>query len=658
MGIGTSSPGATLHVSGGAIRIDDSQQLQFGNGNVRINNDASGRMYLRAPLAYYFEGNGGYKMVLDGNSGNLGIGTTSPAQKLDVVGSAQITNDIYLGRYIFHDDDTNTWLGFPLADTISFRTNGSDRMYINSSGNVGIGTTNPSYKLDIAGDLRVDNGDLGGTSGDEVTHAKIQGKRHFIDFKEVRTANDTDWRNTTFKIQTGVDSTNHQSIDFVSDGSYQEHIDIRTGNQLFNTRFTYDGKVGIGTTNPAKKLTIGGIGIGNTDGLKIEDPSNTAYGAHYSYDDGSTTVEIGGVVNNSLRDCISIARDATRTITIDTSERVGIGTTSPQAKLHVANGTLRTWTPTTGTSAIFESTVNSRNFLTLTAANEAELWFGNASTQTLGRVRYEMSTNNMEFWTNATQKMVIEGGGNVGIGTTSPRTKLHVFGTVSSMPASGAAPSAAQLGGSSYGTLFSTLTSGRGVIQQGRSDGTAGTYDLLLQPVGGNVGIGESSPSSKLYIQGSTSTTSSQLMRIRSTTSFSTTPGRIIEFIRSNNTIRGYISMNQYGVQYNTSSDYRLKENITPINDALDRLKKLKPNRFSWKEGPSDYKVDGFIAHEVAEVIPEAISGEKDAVDENNKPSYQGIDQAKIVPLLTAALQEAVTKIEQLETRIQTLENK
>jgi len=67
--------------------------------------------------------------------------------------------------------------------------------------------------------------------------------------------------------------------------------------------------------------------------------------------------------------------------------------------------------------------------------------------------------------------------------------------------------------------------------------------------------------------------------------------------------------------------------------------------------------VDGFIAHEAAEVVPESVTGEKDAVDEDNNPLYQGIDQSKVVPLLTAALQEAISKIEQLETRIQTLEN-
>ena len=78
---------------------------------------------------------------------------------------------------------------------------------------------------------------------------------------------------------------------------------------------------------------------------------------------------------------------------------------------------------------------------------------------------------------------------------------------------------------------------------------------------------------------------------------------------------------------------------------------------FNFLENPSK-TVDGFIAHEVQEVVPEAVTGEKDAVGPDGRPKYQGIDQSKIVPLLTAALQEAISKIEQLETRIQTLENK
>jgi hypothetical protein len=123
-------------------------------------------------------------------------------------------------------------------------------------------------------------------------------------------------------------------------------------------------------------------------------------------------------------------------------------------------------------------------------------------------------------------------------------------------------------------------------------------------------------------------------------------------------TIRGSINpIGSNGILYSSASDYRLKENVTKLQNSIERIKKLKPSNFNFLEDPSE-NVDGFIAHEVQEVVPQAVTGKKDAVGPNGEPIYQAIDQAKIVPLLTAALQESITKIEQLEQRIQTLENK
>ena len=106
---------------------------------------------------------------------------------------------------------------------------------------------------------------------------------------------------------------------------------------------------------------------------------------------------------------------------------------------------------------------------------------------------------------------------------------------------------------------------------------------------------------------------------------------------------------------FNTSSDYRLKENIAAFPDGIARLQQLKPCRFNFITNPDD-TVDGFIAHEVQAIVPEAITGEKDAVDEDGNPIYQGIDQSKLVPLLTAALQEAIGEIESLKARVAALE--
>jgi len=117
---------------------------------------------------------------------------------------------------------------------------------------------------------------------------------------------------------------------------------------------------------------------------------------------------------------------------------------------------------------------------------------------------------------------------------------------------------------------------------------------------------------------------------------------------------RGNITTNGGSTSYNTSSDYRLKENVTAISDGITRLKTLKPSRFNFIAN-AETTVDGFLAHEVT-AVPEAITGTKDEVDSDNNPVYQGMDQSKLVPLLTAALQEAIAKIETLETKVAALE--
>ena len=95
--------------------------------------------------------------------------------------------------------------------------------------------------------------------------------------------------------------------------------------------------------------------------------------------------------------------------------------------------------------------------------------------------------------------------------------------------------------------------------------------------------------------------------------------------------------------------DYRLKENVNYSWDATTRLKQLKPARFNFIADREKGTVDGFIAHEVSSVVPEAITGAKDAVDDDNKPIHQGIDQSKLVPLLVKTIQELEARITALE---------
>ena len=129
--------------------------------------------------------------------------------------------------------------------------------------------------------------------------------------------------------------------------------------------------------------------------------------------------------------------------------------------------------------------------------------------------------------------------------------------------------------------------------------------------------------------------------------------GDILRFRRSLTGV-GSISVTSSTTAYNTSSDYRLKENITGITDGISRVKQLNPSRFNFIADPNT-TVDGFLAHEVQDIVPEAISGEKDAVNEDGSIDPQGIDQSKLVPLLTAALQEAIALIESQQSQIEAL---
>ena len=148
--------------------------------------------------------------------------------------------------------------------------------------------------------------------------------------------------------------------------------------------------------------------------------------------------------------------------------------------------------------------------------------------------------------------------------------------------------------------------------------------------------------------------------------------GTIAQFKRQASIV-GNISVDSSSTTYATSSDYRLKENQVSISDGITRVKTLKPYRFNFK-ADSSKTVDGFFAHEVT-AVPEAITGTKDETEDilyieedtiptgkkvgdvkETVPKYQGIDQSKLVPLLTAALQEAIAKIETLETKVAALE--
>ena len=122
--------------------------------------------------------------------------------------------------------------------------------------------------------------------------------------------------------------------------------------------------------------------------------------------------------------------------------------------------------------------------------------------------------------------------------------------------------------------------------------------------------------------------------------------------------VGGNIATNGGTTAFNTTSDYRSKNNIQPLTDALSRVALLRPVKWTWKEelGGTEPNGEGFVAHELAEILPMAVTGEKDELDEDGKPKYQGVDTRFLVATLTAAIQEQQATIEALETRLTALE--
>ena len=190
-------------------------------------------------------------------------------------------------------------------------------------GNVGIGTDTADAKLDV------EAGDVGGTSGNSTTAAIFRAGRQNFYLQTQRTTAGTDWNNTTFKLLAKIDSTSHQSINFVNDASYNEHIDIYTGNQVFNTRFNANGNVGIGVTDPEKKLEV--KSDTTYDGIMLDVLSNP----EITFRDRGNSDTLVGTGRHAL-DGFHIDTYSGNAFFIKGSNRyVGIGTITPQTKLQV-----------------------------------------------------------------------------------------------------------------------------------------------------------------------------------------------------------------------------------------------------------------------------------------------------------------------------------
>ena len=427
---------------------------------------------------------------------------------------------------------------------------------------------------------------------------------------------------------------------------------------------------------------------------------------------------------------ISDSGDATA-ITIDSSEQVGIGTTSPNTLLHASTGSNGSGLIDVARFQNAGTTVNDGARIQLTAGTST-------SGAGIGCLGVALNSAHLVFHSGGNnERMRIDSAGNVGVGTSSPGTLLHVEssatastiirvkGTVADGYRTGLEVINGHTGGLTY-SLFSTNNSdgifggGKFVIGNDATNSVnASTAGLIVMDSSGHVGIGHTSPDFPLVVRDSTTSNylkvigatngnagiafgdddaeldggilfkndtkdlrffkggfteamridSSGNLAIGTTTSngkiniyySASVFGEVLRYTGSASTVypivfeygsatTGSIAHTTSTTTYNTTSDYRVKENINYEFDALTRVKQLKPARFNFI-ADADKTVDGFIAHEVSDIVPEAITGEKDG------EQMQGIDQSKLVPLLTKAIQEQQVIIEDLQTQINEVKN-
>ncbi len=583
------------------------------------NDFAIGNATVGKSLNFFTGGTGATeRMRIDGN-GNVGIGTATPSQKLDVNGIINASSNIISqGSLITDQTSTNTGTilpGLQLGGTtsgesisskrsagtnqygIDFYTASANRMSITNTGNVGIGTITPSTKLHISG----------------INPLTLSG------------------------VVTGTNTT-ADSLLTITNGLVRK-LPLSTFTAATNVWST-TGNAG---TNPSLNF------IGTSDNTSLSIRTNNVQGILL---DSVGNVSIGSGTFSGTPNQEKLLVDA-GTNALSYNVISGKGTINSYLQLNIQNrsGGTAASSDVVATADNGNETINYVDF----GINSS----GNASTGVLGGINtgYLLSTGNdfaignatagksLNFFTGgtgATERMRINGIGNVGIGTTTPAQKLDVNGSINastsviSQGSIAADRANANAGTLSPGLLFGPSTTGEGISSQRTAGANQNGIDFYTSSAnrmaitnGGNVGIGTTGPGSKLTVAGDVSP------NVDAGSNLGTSTKRWSTVYAAAGTIN--------------TSDRRLKTNIINLNYGLKEVLAFQPVSYNWKKTPDTDKQLGLIAQDVRKIVPEVVKG--DESKEN-----LGMNYTELIPVLINAIKEQQKEIDDLKVMVKKLQ--
>jgi hypothetical protein len=609
--------------------------------------------------------NGG---TIDGTT----IGGTSPAAVTGTTITA--TGDVTIPDKIIHAGDTNTAIRFPAADTVTVETSGAERLRVDSSGNVLVGTTSAPATASLLTLSAPANTLYGTFNAAGQTYSYLTMQTSGTDFGYIGPGA-LDLPATMSIVAAGarsltlgtngaermrITSAGDVGIGATPTGFGRFEVTQATNKRILtSTAAAYGGNAFVGINDAGAEVAFGIAGsqlifaTGATERLRIDSSGNvgigtssptaaklvvttgdTAQTAQFQGATGRVRVRgyqdatSGGIIDstNTAENAYApltlqastlrlLGNNATG-ITVDASGNVGIGTSSPYAD--------------TGYQALdIRGSTGAQIQLGTTSGREGEI----SSNATSGLTLNTINVTPIRFFTNGNERMRIDGSGNVGFGLTSPSYKVHASGYL----ASTAQGTTSLFGSDSTGTFV------------GNTSATAPVYfwtngaERARIDSSGNLLVGTTSASCGGSTMRQHVSATDFVLGVTTAASGNT---QAVRFAYGTTAV-GSITLTGSATTYATTSDYRLKENVQPMQDALAVIAQLNPVTYTWKADGSDGQ--GFIAHELQAVVPNCVSGEKDAVDAEGNPQYQGVDTSFLVATLVKAVQELTARIAALE---------